>query len=375
MNDTEKIYIAGLGMITPVGGSAEMTAAAVRAEISGYQVSDYKNGSCKSITMATVPDDELPKICDDLNTSEQMSEQMGRMLMMAHIALDEVMGFYPGDDPLPMILCGPMADEDLAVPFSHQFFDLLMTQTGIRLDRPNCRLIGMGRAGVVAGIDIAMKYLDQGHDYILVGGVDSYREYELLLKLSRQDRILAEDVKDGFVPGEAACFLLLTGKVELAKQFNGVRLFLTTPGLAHEKGHFGSEAPYTGDGLAQAFDTALKNHGGQNVSCVYSSMNGEHFWAKEYGVAMLRNKQAMKEDVKHEHPIDCFGDLGAATGAVLISLAGLTLAREGKPHTSLIYCSSDTFQRGAICMSLSKIEIQPEQLSGEANHDRAGLVS
>jgi len=375
MRNTAKAYIAGIGMITPVGGNAEMTAAAVKAGISGYQISDYRTRSCKPITLATVPDEALPKICDALNTSEVLSEQMGRMLMMAHVALAQTMDCYPADEPLPLILCGPTADEELPVPFSHKFFDLLMTQTGVKLDRPNCRLIGMGRAGVMAGIDVALKYLAEGHDYILVGGVDSYRNYDLLLKLSEQDRLLAEGVMNGFAPGEAACFLLLTGKATLAKAFNGANLLLSTPGLAQEKGHLNSAIPYTGDGLAAAFRSALNNHGEAPISCVYSSMNGEHFWAKEYGVAMLRNKQSMQEDVTHEHPMDAFGDLGAASGAVLVALAGLSLAQAGKPATNLVYCSSDSAQRGAICISQATAVSPPPQSSAPQNHRNTGVTS
>ncbi|NOX92935.1 MAG: hypothetical protein GXP18_10950, partial [Gammaproteobacteria bacterium] len=54
MNDTAEVYIARMGMITPVGENAKITAAAVKAEISGYRISDYKNGSCKPVTMAMV---------------------------------------------------------------------------------------------------------------------------------------------------------------------------------------------------------------------------------------------------------------------------------------------------------------------------------
>lgn len=352
MSDQSKVYIAGIGMITAVGGTAEMTAAAVRAGISGYQVSEYKNWECKPITMAMVPDDAFPEICDELDTSEEMSDQIARMLMMSHVALEEVMESYPGTVPLPLILSGPEMDEDLEVPFSHTFFDLLTTQSDIELDKSNCRLLGLGRAGVINGIDVAGKYLNQGHDYVLVGGVDSYQDYDLILKLTEQDRVKAEDSTDGFIPGEAACFLLLTGKVELAKKFGGSILSLASPGLSQEPGHFSSEVTYTGDGLAKSFEVALSNHAGQAISCVYSSLNGENFWAKEYGVAMLRNKKFMEEDVIHEHPADCYGDLGAATGAVLIGLAGLSLVRGKQVKSSLICSSSDNAYRSAVCMSL-----------------------
>ena len=41
MSDKQVAYIAGMGMVTPVGANVEMTAAAVRAGVSAYAVSGY----------------------------------------------------------------------------------------------------------------------------------------------------------------------------------------------------------------------------------------------------------------------------------------------------------------------------------------------
>ena len=353
MSGKPKVYVAGIGMITPVGADAPMTAAFVRCGRGVQRESDYINNAGKSITMAMVPDEALPEFAPELETSEDISVPIGRMLLMASLALQDAMAGYRGNRPTPLILAGPAAYANQEIPFTHAFFDHLITQTQIQIDRPNCRLINAGRTGVHAAIALATKYLNQGlGDYILVGGVDSYQDYDLLLQLDEQGRIKAEDTPDSFVPGEAAAFLLLTHKAELAKPFGRYKLSISEPGVADEPGHLYSTETYTGSGLADAIRLAIQNGNGQAIRTVYSSMNGEHFWAKEYGVAMIRNKEAMDENVKHEHPAECFGDLGAAAGAVLIGIAGLAMAKEGTPHTSLIYCSSDQAQRAAICVSL-----------------------
>ena len=354
MNDQPRIYIAGMGMITPIGGSALTTAVAVRARRKGFRISDeYKNGACKPIIMARVPDAALPEFIGELETSEDINIPIGRMLLMASVALEEVMASYPGNKPLPLILAGPTAYAGQEVPFSYAFIDQLTAQTEIEFDRANSRLIATGRSGVLAGIDMAMKYLNLGtDDYVLVGGVDSYQDPDLLLQLDERDRIKAEDVPDGFIPGEAAGFLLLTNKPELAKNVGKFKVSLYTPGLANEPGHLYSHETYTGSGLADAMRLAISQSDGQAIQTVYSGMNGEHFWAKEYGVAMLRNKDALAENTSHEHPADCFGDLGAAMGAVLIGVAGISMARSGKPQHGLVYCSSDQAQRAAVCISL-----------------------
>jgi hypothetical protein len=64
---------------------------------------------------------------------------------------------------------------------------------------------------------------------------------------------------------------------------------------------------------------SYRGHDGSPVHTIYSSMNGEHYWAKEYGVAMSRNPPLRESKIAH--PADCVADLGTATGAVLTGMA------------------------------------------------------
>ena len=84
-------------------------------------------------------------------------------------------------------------------------------------------------------------------------------------------------------------------------------------------------------------------------------MNGENHWAKEYGVASLRNKNMFKEAIQIQHPADCYGDLGSATGSVLIALAAENLLKSNDAKSHLVYSSSDTAKRGAVV--IEKISI------------------
>ena len=62
MSDKPKVYVAGVGMITPVGANAEMTAAAVKAGISTFQETNIYNKDFKPMKMALVPDEALPPL-------------------------------------------------------------------------------------------------------------------------------------------------------------------------------------------------------------------------------------------------------------------------------------------------------------------------
>ena len=81
------------------------------------------------------------------------------------------------------------------------------------------------------------------------------------------------------------------------------------------------------------------------ISRIFSSMNGERYWGKEWGVAYLRNQQAFLPEHSLVHPADCFGDIGAAAGSILLGLA----ARSDGP--SIVYCSSDRGQRSALIVA------------------------
>ena len=87
----------------------------------------------------------------------------------------------------------------------------------------------------------------------------------------------------------------------------------------------------------------------QAAGFVFHTVNGERYWAKEFGVAMLRNHDRFDPDHQMEHPSECFGDLGAAHGAALLGMAGLGLADGYRRAPTLVYSSSDYGRR---CVAL-----------------------
>jgi 3-oxoacyl-[acyl-carrier-protein] synthase-1 len=201
-------------------------------------------------------------------------------------------------------------------------------------------------------LSAALEALEQKRaESVLVGGVDTYLDLYLLATLDQEDRVLAEGVMDGFCPGEGAAFLLLAA--EPAKVGVGAPVaYVHPPGLAQESGHRYSVEPYKGDGLAQAVAAALEAAKTEPVQTVFSSMNGENFCAKEWGVAFMRNKAGFAEPHRFEHPADGFGDSGAATAPILLGLAALGVNRGYLPAPCLVYASSDASPRGAACVTM-----------------------
>jgi 3-oxoacyl-[acyl-carrier-protein] synthase-1 len=347
MSELPKLYIAGIGMITPVGANTAMTAAAVKAGISGYTISSFYGKNDEPITMASVPNIIFDKIDAEIAEGSRYNDRHDRVIKMAILAIREACLSCAAKQPIPLLLAMPEGQTDTeGLP---PFINSLESNCKPWISAAKHRSMHSGRAAGMETIEYAFQHLNKvPGDFILIGGSDSYMDYARLSPLSEPDRLLTKSNMDGFAPGEAACFLLLTHKPELAMNRNGQIIALNSPGIADELGHLTSEEPYRGDGLDQAFKKALVNHQQANIHSIYSSMNGEHYWAKEYGVAFIRNQESFQDPVKVEHPADCFGDLGTATAPALIALAAENLFSQAKARAHLVYSSSDTAKRGAV---------------------------
>ncbi len=349
MSNTPKLYIAGMGMITPVGFDTASTAAAVRAGVSTYAETDYYDDEYNKIKMAVVPDEALENCLEEGLLQGELTAQKARMLQLAKLALTEIKPKLPKHTPLPLFLAAPEQTGESTQSLNRAFLENLALQTGINLDLEVCRIVSSGRAGGLSAIRLAFLYIEStSAKVVLVGGVDTFYDKERLETLVADKRLLCGEAVDGFVPGEAAAFLLLTNDPSYMNVPSMPRIY--EPGIGVENGHCHSKQTYTGDGLSSAMKVAISQADAPRIATIYSSMNGEHFWAKEYGVAVTRNRTALEEHVRHEHPAEFYGDVGAASGPLLVGLAAENFAHSESGCHCLVCCSSDNEFRGAIVL-------------------------
>ena len=355
MSDKRNIYIAGMGMISPVGANVAMCAAGVKTGISAYRVSNFYSRARHPITMGLLPEILFASMTFDIEAGSYSSDQYERVIKMAILALREAVSGLATKQPIPLILAMPEPVENVRRLEPKLLISNLVSQPDLPLSEAKAHSIETGRAATIQGLELAQRYLyDGGEDYVLLGGSDSFWGYARLNPLDEHQRLLTPGSMDGFAPGEGAAFLLLTRHPQLALCRDQHIIALGQPGIAQEPGHLLSDEPYRGEGLDLAFKQALKDYTGTPIQTIYSSMNGESYWAKEYGVAFIRNKKAFQDKVKIEHPADCYGDLGAATAAALIALAAESLFKQKGPATHLVYSSSDSAWRSAV--RVEKIE-------------------
>jgi len=349
LENLESLKISSVGMITAVGSDVEMTAASVKCGTSASRDVAILNKKISPMKMALIPQDALPALNEELTYAPGLCFRQRRMLRLAEPALKEALIGRDIDEPIPLFLAVPekLYRSEIAVQFA--FINHLKTQTGINIDTENSCIFACGRAGGVLAIDAAFTFIQEsGRDSVLVGGIDSYLDTGLLAHLDQQNRILALNISDGFIPGEGAAFVLLSSESISASTGDTV---VYSPGLAEEAGHRYSDEPYRGEGLSAAISRAISNSSvGKPVEIVYSSLNGENFGAKEYGVAIVRNAPKFKDQYEVIHPADCYGDIGAASAVAMLCLAK-NAKDKGDSRYKLIYCSSDMSARGAVCVA------------------------
>jgi 3-oxoacyl-[acyl-carrier-protein] synthase I len=350
---TEPVVIVGVGMMTAVGLSAAETAGAVRAGMARFAESAIQDRSFQSFTLAEVPEDGLPELSPPVATAPGLTHRELRMLRLATTPLRECLKPLASRPPR-MGLCLALPEIETTRPLDRAaFLARLAAQTEHAFDPDASDSSHVGRAGGFAAIGQAVLTIQSGRtEFIIAGGIDTYRDLYVLAALDREERVKSATTLDGFIPGEGAGFLLLAS--ERAATARGLpSLGRVAPvAMGFEPGHLYSSEPYRGDGLAATLQ-ALMAQGALEapVGEVYSSMTGESHWAKEWGVAFLRSKAAFREGHGMHHPADCFGDTGAASGPLMVGLAALGIKGRYRRSPALAYGSSDRGPRAAVVIS------------------------
>ncbi len=342
-----KATIMSLGMVTAVGMNAKQTASSVRASLSRFAETSIHNKRFEPVVMALLPDEALPELSPKLGEVVGLTSRQIRMLRLATPALQEAVENIPQSEAIPLFLGAPTALPSRPKPVDEKFLEYLAMQSAINFDVKRSKVFPNGRAAGLFALKAAMEQLASGaYRFVIAGGIDTYLDLYLLGTLDMENRILGNGIMDGFIPGEGAGFIVLTTLDVIKKgqyQFLAGVKFVST-GL--EEGHLYSDKPYKGDGLSSAFLNFFEENKLDGlVQEVYTSMNGENHWAKEWGVAFMRTHSFFNSEHGMHHPADCFGDTGAASGIILTGLATMGIKQGYRRSPCLVTCSSDFGER------------------------------
>ncbi|HEV8263940.1 MAG TPA: beta-ketoacyl synthase N-terminal-like domain-containing protein [Gemmatimonadales bacterium] len=348
----DNVGIVGAGMITAVGLSAAETAASVRAGSARFAESSILDRWFAPFVLAEVPEDGLAELAEDV-AGAALTAREARMLRLATVALAGCLTSLPQGAPPPGLSLA-LPETATTRPLNHEeFLKYLLQQTGGRFDPLWSDASHRGRAGGLNAIGQASELIRRGRaKFMIAGGVDTHRDPYVLGTLDMEKRVKSAANLDGFIPGEGAAFLLLADRA--AARDAGLTPWGTVSVVAQtiESGHLYSEEPYRGDGLAQAVQQLVQLGAlVAPIQEVYSSMNGENHWAKEWGVARIRSNRTFSAEHGIHHPADCYGDTGAACGPLMVGLAAVGMKDGVRRSPALVYASSDRGPRAALAVS------------------------
>ncbi len=339
------LVILAAGMITGVGVSAPASCAAMRCGINNFTDTRFLGRSGQWIVGSEVP---LKPPCRGL----------ARLAKMAAAAVGQCLDAMPTsserDPSVALILC--IAEEDRPGRLAGLGGPLLLEverELGVKF-HPESSVVAQGRIGGAIAILRAQNLIhERRHSHVIVAGVDSYLFGPTLAAFEERDRLLTPANSNGFVPGEAAAAVLLSG---VAPAW-GASLICHGPGFARESATIQSEQPLRGDGMVEAMKAALTaaGIGLEDVDCRISDVSGEQYRFKEVALATTRIRRDHREEFGIWHPADCVGEVGAAAppimlGAVYFAMCKKYLAGD----TFLAQFSGDDDKRAALVLSVRR---------------------
>ncbi len=339
---TNSICITSVGAICAVGPAA-LARAAVAASIQGLSIHPFLQ--CKP----DFPDQQagLPLRCARVPTIDAGLRGASRLIELGKQALNDLL---TGNHATR--LASKRGRLLVAVPQPNP--DMLnwnMASSVAHILAERAQLPGLwpddaypgDRTEVIRLLTIAKQALLANEcDYCIVGGVDSYLYDHRLAQLDEQWRLYSARNLDGFVPGEAAAFIILERAADVRAQTAPAIASLGEIGLADEANPRSLGAHSSGNGLTVAIQQAMASRSAA-ISEIFCDLNGESYAAFEWGVVQVRVASWLANSYSLNHPAQCYGDIGCATGAMLIALA----AQSKPPQARLIFTTGDGAMRAA----------------------------
>jgi 3-oxoacyl-[acyl-carrier-protein] synthase-1 len=345
--------IGATHVLCSIGNGTEQVWASARAGMARIRSTEVLDREFEPISMGLVPEDALAELAPEIDALP-LPQRARRLLRLAAPSLRAVGQTLKG--PVPLFIGLPdVSDADTR--WVQHVPEYLKVMTGVEVDRARSVVVPQGRAAALMALEQALSFLQSDPSATaIVGGVDSFLDPDLLASLDEEQRILGPQVMDGFIPGEGAAFLVLSGPEAPRDRAAGGRGLVNGAASSMDAGHRYGQAPAKGEGLAAALQDLRSrlNPPPAAVATTFAGFNGENFDAKLWGVVQLRHREFFAPGMVIEHPADKFGDAGAAMGAILVALAAQSLITGTRPGPALVWAASDHAPRACAVLSVEQ---------------------
>ncbi|MCC6559329.1 MAG: hypothetical protein IT372_40925 [Polyangiaceae bacterium] len=339
--------VTAVGMASGLGDGAADALAAIRAGICGFE-------EIEGYSPLTAPGAALePLIAAPAGPPPRTAAATVALLAVALQDLVARAGIARRDlAATPVFAAVPAPDRSpRARAIGAGLFPGLARRAGIAV-APGSAILSRGHAGVFVAIQAALSAFARGAGACVVAGIDSWLDVESLSALDAADRLKTPRNPDGLIPGEAAVAILIEPPGRPRR--GGLPLCaIGAPGLATEEKPIGCGDPSTGGGLAAAIQAAA-GEGTAPLSWALGDLNGEMYRAAEWGRARVRAAAQLQGPARLWHPADCLGDVGAATGGVLLAVAARALEKGYAPaDRAVLFAGADDGLRASLVVTNS----------------------
>lgn len=217
------------------------------------------------------------------------------------------------------------------------------------------RICPWDRAGIGQALIHARTLLTTGVVLqVLLAGVDSYLNAVTINALLEDERLLCNDVSDGFIPGEGAGAVLLgLATPESSGQNRGLRI--SGVGTGFEPAHIlQHEVPNRAHGLVEALRAAVveSKEPLANLQFHMNDNSGVSYYSTESAMAMMRGLEHKVPNFPYILPATYFGETGAAAGPLMLASLTRIMPRDGFSR-GLVHCSADNGHRAAMIVEYS----------------------
>jgi 3-oxoacyl-[acyl-carrier-protein] synthase-1 len=340
MNRT--VHVIALAAQTPVGHSAEMSAASIRAGISRVGQHPF-----------FIDPAGEPLMCAHYPLLAPSTLVLSRMKGLASRALREVvakLGRPPVGGKVPLLLTLPEERPGMGGATVREIVAALSVESLPDGWMIAPRELGLGHAGGFLGLNQAVQWISGGQvELCLVGGVDSYMDPDTIDWLDAGRRLARDGSRGGFPPGEGAAIIALAS--EGFRKQAGLPSLAVVRGVACTKEMRDENAPegVQGEALTDAYLQVGAHLAGpgERFDDFYCDVNNERSRTTDLAFALLRAGHLFR-DTAYVATAGSIGDVGAATVPLNVILAARAWTRGySKGKTALVSGASWAGIRGA----------------------------
>ncbi len=351
MNQQENdIVVINCGNRTPLGTRTGVTAASIRARFSVIALHrDFMDEYLNPIRLGVAE-----YLDEDLNHYEQFRDLALPALIEC---LSPLKDLEPKPAPVKVIVGLPELRPgilDLLGTFLLKPMEDLRYRFGFELD---VKFIYEGHTSILRSL-VKDDRLQNEAQFMVVGGVESYVDGNTLEWLEKDARrLFCTDNKNGFIPGQAAGFCLLSSRNTARKHGLPIQARLVSSAIHKETNGFETGKNSTGEALTRCIEDVAQDIPKDTVfDQVYCTLNGEPYYTMEYSYAAINIAPRIPEINEFIAPFNSWGDIGAAAVPVLISLATEAGRKNyAKGPLNLITAANLGGTRGAILLNLENL--------------------